>query len=507
MRFIISIFYFFIYSQICLCQDSKKISKIFFPDFELNISTPAFDKKKGFTKYHEMMSFLDDLKVQYPDKIQIKFIGKSQKGKDIPMVFIGDHSEYNIKACFMGGLHGNEPASTEGMLLLINNLLKEDSIKYLTKDIGIAIIPMANIDGYDKQSRYAANGQDLNRDHTKLTNPEMNSIKKAINIFSPDLMIDFHEYKPYRVDFVNFGEYGTTSMYDCMFLYSGNLNVCPLIKETIETKFLPNATKNLDFYDLKYHNYLSSKHKNNKVYFNLGSVSPRSSATSFALSNCISLLMEVRGVGLKRDSFKRRIFTTYLLANSFLNTALNEKDYINSQLKSCNNFPDDITIKYKKGKSPYELNMIDVYNHKVIPVDILLYNGLNCKKEITRKRPNYYIIEKDLNVVANKLNILGLNIDTLKYDELLNVESYEIISQSKSPKLFQGFYENIVTTKLVNEEIVFEKGTFLVPMNQRRSNLAVETLEPEMLSGFLRFNVIQPNEISKIHRYTLNKEL
>ena len=76
---------------------------------------------------------------------------------------------------------------------------------------------MANIDGYEKQSRYANNGQDLNRDHTKLTNPEMNSIKIAINKFSPDLMVDFHEYKPYRVDFVKFGEYGTTSMFDCMF--------------------------------------------------------------------------------------------------------------------------------------------------------------------------------------------------------------------------------------------------------------------------------------------------
>ena len=507
MRFILSILYFFIYSQICFSQDSKKISKIFFPDFELNISTPAFDKKKGFTKYHEMMSFLDELQVQYPNEIQIKFIGKSQKGKDIPMVFLGNQKSSMIKTCFMGGLHGNEPASTEGMLLLINNLLKEDSITKILDNINLAIIPMANIDGYEKQSRYASNGQDLNRDHTKLTNPEMIAIKKAINKFSPDLMVDFHEYKPYRVDFVNFGEYGTTSMFDCMFLYSGNLNVCPLIKETIETKFLPHATKNLDFYDLKYHNYLSSKHKNNKVYFNLGSVSPRSSATSFALSNCISMLMEVRGVGLKRDSFKRRIFTTYLLAHSFLNTAINEKDYITNQLKSCNNFPDDITIKYKKEKSPYELSMIDVYNHKVIPVDILLYSGLNCKKEITRKRPSYYIIEKDLNIVASKLNILGLNIDTLKYDELLNVESYEIISQSKSPKLFQGFYENIITTRLVNKEITFEKGTFLVPMKQRRSNLAIETLEPEMLSGFLRFNVIQPNEISKIHRYTLNKEL
>ena len=488
-------------------QDSKKITEMFFCDFDIEVPTPAFNKKKGFTKYDEMIAFLNNLKANFPEKISIKYIGKSQQGKEIPMVFLGNQTTPMIKACYMGGLHGNEPASSEGMLLLINNLLKVDSIKKILDKVNLAIIPMANIDGYEKQSRYANNGQDLNRDHTKLTNPEMIAIKKAINNFSPDLMVDFHEYKPYRVDFVKFGEYGTTSMFDCMFLYSGNLNVCPLIKETIESKFIPDATKKLDFYKLKYHNYLSSKHKNNKIYFNLGSVSPRSSATSFALSNCISLLMEVRGVGLKRDSFKRRIFTTYLLANSFLKTAINQSSYITKEIKSCNAFPEEIVIKYKKEKIPYKLNMIDVYNHKVIPVDILLYSGLNCKKEITRKRPNYYIIHKDLNIVASKLNILGLNIDTLKYDELLNVESYEIISQSKAPQIFQGFHENIVTTKIVNKEITFEKGTYIIPMNQKRSNLAVETLEPEMLSAFLRFNVIQPHDISKIHRYTLNKEL
>ena len=89
---------------------------------------------------------------------------------------------------------------------------------------------------------------------------EMRILKKAINEFNPLVMVDFHEYKPYRVDFVKFGEYGTTSMFDCMFLYTGNLNVCPSIKETIENVFLPRAKQQLDTYGLKYHNYLSSKH-------------------------------------------------------------------------------------------------------------------------------------------------------------------------------------------------------------------------------------------------------
>ena len=507
MRVFIVISILFIHVSILHSQDSKKITDKYFFDFDISIPTPAFNKKKGFTKYDEMMFFLDELKSIYGNVFTCKFIGESQKGKQIPMVFIGDSSSSNIKVCFMGGLHGNEPASTEGMLFLINNLLKEDSLKKLLNNLNIAIIPMANIDGYEKQSRYAANGQDLNRDHTKLSNPETNFFKKAITEFEPDVMVDFHEYKPYRVDFVNFGDYGTTSMFDCMFLYSGNLNVCPRIKQTVEGVYLPSAKQQLDKYGLKYHNYLSSKHKNNKVYFNLGSVSPRSSATSFALGNSISMLMEVRGVGLNRNSFKRRVFTTYLLANSFLETSLKESSLVKQEIENCNSFPDEIVVKYQKEKSNYQLDMIDVYKNEVIPVDVLLYNGLKCNSEVTRQRPKYYIIESDLSVVVDKLKVLGLDIDTLIYDELLQVESFHIISEEKSPELFQGFHENIVTANLINQEKLFKKGTFIVPMDQRRSNIAVETLEPEMLSGFLRFNVIKPSEINKIHRYVLNKEL
>ena len=488
-------------------QDSKKITQKFFPDFDLDIPTPAFDKKKGFTKYEELISFLDTLQKNYPYVFSYKFIGESQKGKKIPMVFIGNTDNEKPRVCYMGGLHGNEPASTEGLMFFMYNILNEDSLKSVLEDVNLSIIPMANIDGYEIQDRYAANGQDLNRDQTKLTNPEMRILKKAINEFNPLVMVDFHEYKPYRVDFVKFGEYGTTSMFDCMFLYTGNLNVCPSIKETIENVFLPRAKQQLDTYGLKYHNYLSSKHKNNKVYFNLGSVSPRSSATSFALGNCISMLMEVRGVGLNRTSFKRRIFTTYSLACSFLTTTIQEKSFINEKLISCHDFPEQIVISYKKKKSPYKLKMIDVYNKTIVPIDIVLHNGLACEATKTRAPPNYYLVEKTLSQVVEKLSILGLKIDTLHYDELLEVESYIITSQRKSPALFQGFYENIVTTKLETKELLFEKGTFVVPMNQQRSNLAVETLEPEMLSGFLRFNVIEPEDISKIHRYVLNKEL
>ena len=41
-----------------------------------------------------MMSFLDSLVKRYPNDISYDFIGSSQKGKKIPMVFIGNKNNY-----------------------------------------------------------------------------------------------------------------------------------------------------------------------------------------------------------------------------------------------------------------------------------------------------------------------------------------------------------------------------------------------------------------------------
>ena len=53
-----------------MIKDSKKITQMFFSEFDLNIPTPAFDKKKGFTKYDEMMSFLNDSELNIQKKLK-----------------------------------------------------------------------------------------------------------------------------------------------------------------------------------------------------------------------------------------------------------------------------------------------------------------------------------------------------------------------------------------------------------------------------------------------------
>ena len=313
---------------------SKKITNDFFPDYkELLEITPALKKKKGFTNYEELMTFLTDLKNKFPDKMEIRFIGESQKGYKIPIVFLNSGKKNNLKVWFKGGLHGNEPAGTEGLLYLLDRLLNDSSLKHLLDNTNLAILPMANIDGSIKQNRYASNGLDLNRDQTKLMAIESIAIKQAFTDFNPDIAVDFHEYRPYRKDFARMSDFGITSVYDVMFLYSGNLNVPENIRLITDTLFVKNARSVVQSYGLKHHDYMSTTKHLGEIHFNQGSTNARSSATSYALNNTISTLIEIRGVGIGKTSFKRRVNSAFSIALSYLKTSFENSAFIKSELK------------------------------------------------------------------------------------------------------------------------------------------------------------------------------
>ncbi|RNL82078.1 peptidase, partial [Sinomicrobium pectinilyticum] len=322
---------------------SKDITSEYFPDFETDIHTPAFRKKRGFTTYSEMMSFLEPLVRQHQKLTELSYIGKSQKGLSIPQLVLTnpESSQAKIKVWIQAGIHGNEPASTEGVLYLIQRLLEDESYRVLLDKLEIGIIPMANIDGFNKQLRHAANGLDLNRDQTKLVAPESVALKQAFTNFGAEVALDFHEFRPFRRDYLQMGTFGLTNAYDVMFLYTGNLNVSDTLRAYTRTPFVNNAEKLLKDNGLRTHAYFTAADHQGYTVFNQGSVNARSSATSYALSNCVSTLVEVRGIGLGRTSFKRRTMTTFLTALSYIQTAAAEsgsiKKVLQKSLEQLNN--------------------------------------------------------------------------------------------------------------------------------------------------------------------------
>ncbi len=75
------------------------VEKEFFPEEDIPKVTPGLKKSKGFTNYKDLILFLNDLKKERPDLVNIKYIGTSEKGDSIPIVFFnhkGDESKIKV---------------------------------------------------------------------------------------------------------------------------------------------------------------------------------------------------------------------------------------------------------------------------------------------------------------------------------------------------------------------------------------------------------------------------
>lgn len=505
------LFLLFFISQVSLAQfspQSKKITEKFFPKNEkIENITPALQKKKGYTNYEELITFLNGLVTQHPDKIKLTFIGESQKGKQIPIVYLtNQNGNQKLKVWMQGGLHGDESASTEGMLYFLYKVLNDKDYTNLLDNLDIAVVPMANIDGYLKEDRYSANGLDLNRDQTKLMAQETVVLKKAFTAFNPELGLDFHEYRPFRKDFAEMGNFGVTSAYDAMFLYSGNLNVPLNLRKITDTLFVENAKIKMIENGFKPRNYITTQKYEGNIEFNQGSNSARSSATNYALNNMISTLFEIRGVGIGKTSFKRRIGITFLIAISYLETASSNTELIKNEIEIANNLTNDVVVTSKRTIYKDSIKIIDLETDELIDFEITIRDALQTKPILKRKRPIAYIIDKNQNEIITKLKVLGITIEELNEDIELEVETYTVSAYNENTEKYENMNLQNIETILNNKTILFPKGTFKIPMNQKRANLIIEILEPEAPNSFVSFGVLETKLNQELPIYRLSKK-
>jgi len=510
IHIIILTFCFAMHSYAQMSPQSKTITAKYFPDPDIQIYTPAFQKKKGFTNYEEMMRFLNGLMVQHGNLMTLNYIGTSQKGKEIPQVTLSKRNgNEKLRVWIQGGLHGNEPASTEGVLYLLYELLTNAEYTHLLNKLDITLVPMANIDGYEKQDRYAHNGLDLNRDQTKLHAQESIYLKQAFNHFNPHIGLDIHEYKPYRKSFTQLSTFGVTNGYDVMFLYSGNLNVPEELREFTHQTFVQPARNVLDTFGLTHHDYFSDAKVNGQLQFNQGSISARSSATSYALANCISTLVEVRGVDLGRTSYKRRVHSVLLVCASYLQSAYNNSEEVTQVLQQSEKSASQAVVKMKSKVSEQAVTLIDIATENKIDINVNVRNAWYSTATSSRTRPTAYIILANETHVIKKLAVLGLAIDTLRHETQAIAEAYTITEYKQDNMVYEGSKRQTVETLVEEKNLTLPAGTFVIYLNQPRANLAIEVLEPEAPNSFVTFDVLHTRQGAElpIYRYLKNQAL
>ncbi|MFZ6051826.1 M14 family metallopeptidase [Halocola ammonii] len=512
MRQLIIIIFAFCFSLLGFTQPNpqpKGITEKFFPDPDVEINTPGFEKKRKFTDYEGMMAYLNERAEKHSDEMSISFIGESQKGKKIPMVHLNrDGGDDKLRVWIQGGLHGNEPASTEGVLFLIDQLLNDPELSYLLDKLEIKIVPMANIDGYLKNNRYAANGLDLNRDQTKLIAQESVFLKQAFSDFNAHVGLDFHEYRAYRRDFTKLSTFGVTNPYDVMFLYSSNLNVPERLRNYTRDRFVADAEVILDLNDLSHHAYFSASTVLGDIHFKQGSLNARSSATSYALANTISTLVEVRGVALGKTSFKRRVYSTFLVGKSYLKTAYQNAEEVKEVLALSARDKGEAVMKTKSRISEQTMTLIDIETEEKIELKVKLREAWHSKAEMSRQRPTAYLILPGNEELVKKLKVLGITLDSLSVSKTIDVEKYKITEYHQVAEKYEGQNRQMTAAKTSKVQKEFPVGTYVLRMDQPRANLAIEVLEPEAPNSFVSFDVLHTEQGAElpVYRYLLNEK-
>lgn len=133
-------------------------------------------------------------------RLAVQTIGTSFGGRNIDLVRIGASTPPAPRsaagALFITGCpHGDEPSGREACMALARDLAEtsDPSLLAYLAEHPVYMIPTNNPDGFASLQRPNGAGDDLNRDHILLANPETVLVATAIRDLSPDIHLDLHE--------------------------------------------------------------------------------------------------------------------------------------------------------------------------------------------------------------------------------------------------------------------------------------------------------------------------
>lgn len=485
-------------------QQTGKVTTKFFPDPQVDMNTPAFAKKRGFTTYRELMTFLHELTTTHPGLVKLQIVGRTQRGRNIPMIKVSSGGADKLRVLYTGGVHGNEPGSTEGLLYFMKQLPRDPLLVGLLDKIDFYILPSLNIDGSEQGERATANGIDLNRDQTLLSTPEARTLHRVASTIHPHLFIDFHEYKPLRASYEDVADGRLiTNPNDFMFLWSSNPNVAPPLRAVIDELYVPQASRMGDAEGLVHSTYFTTKSDRGEVIFNVGGSSPRSSSNIMALRGGISMLMEIRGVGLGRTSYKRRVYTIHKLAETFARTTFENEERVRKAVDEAVHYGGDIAVTFRSKKvADHPLTFIDMLALKKVTIPVEARIASESEVLLTRQRPVAYYLSADQARAAEILQYYGVEMQQLESPQRINLECYTVTSALESHDLVAGILPLNVKTSIRQQMVDLPAGSYRIDLFQPLATLVTVLLEPESANGFVNYRVIDAalNQTPGIYR-------
>ncbi|WP_285768300.1 M14 family metallocarboxypeptidase [Peribacillus sp. SI8-4] len=491
-----------------------------FPEPAAAFKTPAFKRDKiAFTSQEELIGYIQSLSRKNKD-MTVKKLGKSTEGRDIPMLFFSKESKSPHKESrkpliwIQGQIHGNEPAAGESTLVLAQ-WLADGKLGDVLDKVNIAIVPRVNPDGSYYFKRYTSNDMDANRDYLKVEYPEVQKIHQAIDEYEPAVILDVHEYTVNPAPLTKIGANGSISSYDLLISSAKNLNIPKQLRKASDELLLPNVFKTLKKEKLSYHDYYTLDTSDAGVLTATeGSTEARIGRNALGLKNTMTYLIETRGINIARTDFKRRVFAQATAQAAFIKTTAEraaavkkavkqaEHEVIQKGKKAHDRDKIVITSENKLVKNQ-RLAVVDLAKAKLVNTPIDWLDSTDAYPTLVRNRPTAYILPPEYKNIAEKLQVLGVDVKKLKKPVKISAEGYKVKDVKVSKELESGHSTREVTTDITTKKRDFPKGSYVFDMAQADANFISLALEPEGIDSYVTFNFIpaQKGKELPIYRY------
>ncbi|KAF2165668.1 hypothetical protein M409DRAFT_67051 [Zasmidium cellare ATCC 36951] len=420
----------------------------------------------------------------------------SEEGRAIPYLFLAEsagsaaRNDTKLQVYIQAAIHGDEPAGDQAVAALIGKMDRNQTwTASLLERISIKILPRYNPDGVAYFQHQLASSLDGNRDHIKLDRQQSRDIKQTFMDYIPHISVDMHEFVGPTV---YAGDYHIAA--DAMISGGVNPNIHPDIRALLLDNFIPHMGDKLAVFGLRWEPYVIGASDGSRIVLAEAETPARTGRNAYGLTQTVSFLCEMRGIMLAEQHFQRRVSTGLLQLEAILETARNDFANVYTTIERARrefiNSTEDIVVTDSPTLQNRTFTMIDRNNGSVLQVPVDFYGTTPSVANLTRPRPEAYLLPRTYSSLASLLRTQGLEISTLDHAFHGPVEALRITSSSLSDTLYEGHVRHTVTTSQREREVHLPAGSFLVSTRQQNAALAFVALEPENVDSFVAFNLI-----------------
>ena len=479
--------------------------------------TTQFEKKGGIEtpKYKDIISYYERLAAEYSE-ISLFSFGQTDAGKPLHLAVYSAEGIYNVdeitkstknRVLINNGIHPGESDGIDASMLLLRDIVQNDSLKQKYKNSLIAVIPVYNVGGALNRNSHTRTNQngpvsygfrgngrnfDLNRDFIKQDTKNAAAFAEIYHSVNPDVFIDNHVSN--GADY----QYTLTHLFTQHNKLGGNLGTF------LENEMRPEIEKSLQEKKILITPYVNVWGNTPEAGFSQFFDSPRYSTGYTTLFHTLGLMVETHML----KPYKIRVTQTYELMLSALDFIEHKSEKIKSlrtnatsEILQYKTYP--ITYKVDQ-KNPTVLNFkgyeATTINSKVtngkrlfydttkpFTKEINYYNNFLTEKEITI--PKAYVLEQGWHTIIDRLKNNNIQFSAFNKDTTITVQVNHILDYKTRNTAYEGHYLHYNTTvSQSTKKITFRKGDLHIPTNQNGVRYLLETLEASATDSFFNWN-------------------